>query len=303
MSDSTPCPSCGADVPAGAAFCTSCGTRLGEPAPPPAPGPDPTIASGPTPQDPTVVAAPPPPAPGPWTPPGDAGPAPAPRLPGACGPHRRRARRPPHPGRHRRAHRPRRAAGRRRLAHRTAHHPRRGAGLRRPADTPAWGAPVGAPAWDAGRHRSGHRRRSRPLGPRWHRRRRRRRPDHPRRVLRLGHLGPSGDTVTDSAWSLTSGDGFLKSNDPYLLLGLGVAAVVIGLLLFVGTLRPLVRIAAIVVGVAIVATAALNWSSIASFVTDNFASDFEAKTAIGFYLVIAGGIVTAIAALLPAKSS
>ncbi|MEZ5140022.1 MAG: hypothetical protein R2711_15020 [Acidimicrobiales bacterium] len=63
------------------------------------------------------------------------------------------------------------------------------------------------------------------------------------------------------------------------------------------------RIAAIVVGVAIVAAAALNWSSIASFVTDN-ASTSGAKTAIGFYLVIAGGIVHGDpCALLPAKSS
>ncbi len=53
----------------------------------------------------------------------------------------------------------------------------------------------------------------------------------------------------------------------------------------------------------IVVVAALNWSSISSFITDNFASDFKATTAIGFYLVIVGGVLTALAGLMPAKKS
>jgi len=303
VSDSHPCPSCGADVPAGAAFCTSCGSRLGEPAAPPAPGPDPTMADGPTPQDPTIVAAPPSPAPGPWAPPGDTGPAPAPPAPPAPAgaPTPPAAAWPPPAAAAPPAGAPPAAAGWPAAPPTT---PAGAPGFGAPPAAPAWGAPAAAPPWDPSAAAGP----SAPTGP-------------ARSVLGgiaavvggaltiLGvfsgwvTLGPSGNTVTDSAWSLTSGDGFLKSNDPYLLLGLGIAAVVVGLLLFVGTLRPLVRIAAIIVGVAIVVTAALNWSSVASFVTDNFASDFEAKTAIGFYLVIAGGIVTAVAALLPAKSS
>lgn len=114
-------------------------------------------------------------------------------------------------------------------------------------------------------------------------------------------LGPSGNTVTDSGWSLTSGDGYLKSSNPYLLVALGAVAVVVGVLLLLGVARPVARIAAIAVGIGIVAAVAVNWMSISSFVEDNFQSDFQAKTAIGFYLAIAGGIVTAVGALLPAK--
>lgn len=113
-------------------------------------------------------------------------------------------------------------------------------------------------------------------------------------------LDPGGNSETVSGWSLTGGGGLLKSNDPYAILALGVVGALIAILLFTGTARTLVRIAAVVVGVAIVAVAAVNWSSIASFVTDHLPTSFQASTAIGFYLAIAGGILIAIAGLFPA---
>lgn len=114
-------------------------------------------------------------------------------------------------------------------------------------------------------------------------------------------LDPGGNSETVTAWSLTAGEGLLKSNDPYALVALGAAAVVLGLLLFAGVARTLVRVAVIFVGLGIVAVAAVNWSSIASFITDTQSSSFQADTAIGFYFAIAGGALAAIAGLLPAK--
>lgn len=114
-------------------------------------------------------------------------------------------------------------------------------------------------------------------------------------------LGPSGNTVTDSMWSMVAGEGFLKSNDPIALVALAGGAFVVGILLAVGAGRTLMRIAAALIGLAIVVVAALNWMSISSYVTDNFTSEVEVKTAVGFYMVVVGGILTALSAILPAK--
>lgn len=114
-------------------------------------------------------------------------------------------------------------------------------------------------------------------------------------------LDPGTNSETVSGWSLTVGDGLLKSNDPYLIVGFAAVGVVVAVLLFAGVARPVARIAALIVGVAIVVTAALNWSAIASFVTDNLPSSFDATAAIGFYLAIAGGVLVAVSALMPAK--
>jgi hypothetical protein len=108
-----------------------------------------------------------------------------------------------------------------------------------------------------------------------------------------------GDLGTVSGWSLTEGEGLIKSNDPYLLVGLGAAALVGGVLLLVGVARTLVRIAVILLGLTIVGVAVLNWLSIANFIEDTPATSFEASAAIGFYLTIAGGIVAAIGGLIP----
>lgn len=307
MTDPTTCSNCGAAVPGGAAFCTSCGTRVAEApsaATPPPPPADATTVDGPPLSDPTLVAgapaaAPPPPMPpaAPWAPPAAPHAPPPPHAPGAPGapagfgpPSAAPAGWPPSPG----------------TAAPPPGAPTFGAPSAAPPTAPGqWGAPAdagaawGAPAAAAAAAPKGPARS--PLGG---------------IAALLGAiltiagvfsgwvtLGPDGNTVTDSAWSLTGGDGFLKSNDPYLLVGLAAVAIIIGVLLFAGVARPLARIAAILVGIGIIATAALNWASISSFVTDNFASDFKATTAIGFYLVIAGGVLTAVAGLLPAKKS
>jgi hypothetical protein len=110
-----------------------------------------------------------------------------------------------------------------------------------------------------------------------------------------------GDTGTVTAWSLTAGEGLLKTQTPYAILGLAGLAGIASIVLFTGFARTLVRIVVAVAGLAIVGVTAANWGEIASFVTDNFPSSFEATTAIGFYLAIAGGVLVFIAALLPAK--
>jgi hypothetical protein len=110
-----------------------------------------------------------------------------------------------------------------------------------------------------------------------------------------------GDTGTVTAWSLTEGEGLLKTQTPYAIVALAVVAAVVALLLFAGVARTLVRIVAALVGIAIIGVTAANWGEIASFVTDNFPSSFEATTAVGFYLAIAGGVLVLLSALMPAK--
>ena len=110
-----------------------------------------------------------------------------------------------------------------------------------------------------------------------------------------------GSTGTVTAWSLTAGDGLIKTQTPYVILALAAAAVVVSLVLFTGIARIPARILAIVLGIAIIGVTAANWAEIASFVTDNFPSSFKANTAIGFYFTIAGGILVAASGLMPAK--
>jgi hypothetical protein len=110
-----------------------------------------------------------------------------------------------------------------------------------------------------------------------------------------------GNTGTVTAWSLTAGDGLLKSQTPYVIIALAGVAGIASLLLFAGIARTAVRIVAALTGIAIVGVTAANWGEIASFVTDNFPSSFEATTAIGFYLAIIGGVLVIVSALLPAK--
>ena len=112
-----------------------------------------------------------------------------------------------------------------------------------------------------------------------------------------------GDNVERiSGWSMTSDSGFLTSDDPYLLVGLAALAAVGGILLLVGSARTLVRIGLALVGVGIVGITALNWFAIADFVTDNLSTSFQVSTAVGFYVAIAGGVVTGLAALLPGRT-
>jgi hypothetical protein len=110
-----------------------------------------------------------------------------------------------------------------------------------------------------------------------------------------------GNTGTVSAWSLTAGDGLLKTQTPYVIVALAAFALATSLVLITGIARTAVRIITALLGVAIIGVTAANWAEIASFVTDNFPSSFEATTAIGFYLTIAGGVLVIIASLLPAK--
>ncbi|MEO6988290.1 MAG: hypothetical protein ABI239_06545 [Aquihabitans sp.] len=112
-------------------------------------------------------------------------------------------------------------------------------------------------------------------------------------------VGGVSDTIT--GWELASGDKGLESKDPYILLALGIGAVVIGVLLFLGQKRSLVRIAAVLVGIAIVGVTANDWMTTADLFKDLFAESDKLAGAFGFYLTIAGGIVTAVAAVLPAK--
>jgi len=289
VSDTKDCPNCSAQLPASATFCTSCGTRIGEGAqgapPPSSSAPeDATRVDNPGLGDSTQVYSPPPVAPpqqsyapsAPWQP-ADAPSSPPPGPPPAA---------PWNPPGNQQAppwQQPQQQP--------------------QPAGPPqGWGAPAGgAPQWGAqapAPGASGTKDGGSPLGG---------------LVALVGGVltlvglftawvGSNQTDVTTSGWDLVSGDKGLKSNDPYLVLALGIGALVLGIVLFTGVARPIVRIVAVVVGLAIVAVAARDWLSIVDLVKDA-PNDVKITAEFGFYLTIAGGIVTALAALLPASNT
>ena len=281
MSDTTTCPNCSAALPAGATFCTSCGTRI-EVA---APTADATRGDTPGLHDATQQFTPPA---APWQP-AEAAPPPAPpawQAPPAAAPA------PP-------------AAGGWAGAAPAAPPAPTGAPWQQapgaPAQ-PAWGTAPGQPAWGApapaAASSSGAAGAS-PLGG---------------IVAVLGGaltivglfsawLGNNVDSTKLAGWDLTRDDVAFTSKDPYLLLVLGIVGVLVGAALFLGKARNPVRLVAIVVGLAIVGTHIRDWMSIADVVKDSLSSDFKVTAQIGFYLGIAGGILVALSSLIPGKKS
>lgn len=303
MSDSTTCPNCRATLPDGATFCTSCGTRIGEAAAaaPPSPPEDATRVDTPGLHDSTQVFSPPPAAPAaPWQPAESSTPPPAPawEAPAASAP-------PAPPS----WEAPPAAAP---PSWEAPAAPAAPAWNQPPAQqAQPWQQPGGAPPQQWGGAQA--------PGQQW---------GAPPAATSSASTGGSpigglvalvggvltliglftawiGTNLTDdttTGWALASGDEGLKSNDPYLILALAIGALVLGVLLFTGTSRSIVRIAAVVVGVAVVGTAARDWMSIADLAKD-LPSSVKIEAKFGFYLTIAGGIVTAVAALLPAKKT
>jgi len=290
VSDSTTCPNCSATLPAGAAFCTSCGTRTPEaPDAAAAPAGEATRIDNPGLTDATQTYSPPPtspwqPADGPSAPPAPPSWEAPPSAPTAAPAWQSPAPATwsPPPGQQPQApawqQAPPGAA------------PPKAWGTA-PPGPPQWGAAPAAPATTATKGGS-------VLGG---------------LIALLGGIitliglftawiGTNVNDETTTGWALASGDEGLKSNDPYLILGLGIGALVLGVLLFTGAARIVVRLALIAVGIAVVATAVRDWTSIADLAKD-LPSTVEITAQFGFYLTIAGGIVTAIAALMPGKKN
>lgn len=307
MSETTTCANCGNEMPASAAFCTNCGTRRDPAASAPPPpggstGDDATRVDNPGLHDSTQVHAPPsaptgtppaapPPADGtppvaPWQPSSPAPGAPGAPAQGGWGDQGGAGHQPPAAPAAPAWQQPQAAPGT---------DAGWGAPAGQPAAAPAWGAPAAAPARTTTARSTG----GSPLGG----------------LLAVGGgvltivslflawLGTNQGDATISAWDLTSGDEALESSDPYILIALGIAAVVVGVLLFLGVARPIMRIAAVVVGIAIVVVLALHWMSVSNVVEDEFPSSVEVSAKIGFFLAGAGGVLTALAALLPARET
>ncbi|CAN5780695.1 hypothetical protein BH23ACT2_BH23ACT2_17580 [soil metagenome] len=278
MSDLISCPNCGATVPPAAAFCTSCGHRMGEEEPAgtgPSDADDATLVDTPGLHDDTAVFRPP--AAPPSSPPSGAPWQPTETAPPAAPPWDRPAAPPPPPGWQTPPGQPGQAG------------PHWGAPLQGP---PQWGTAPAPPARSS--------KRPSPLGG---------------IVAILGAImvmvgvftpwigNNQDDTLFEaSGWDLASGDKGLESTDPYLLVALAIAAVAIGVVLIIGLLRPVARIAAVVVGLVVIAVMVRDWMTIADTVADR-GSDFEITAQLGFYLTIAGGVVTALASLLPATKA
>lgn len=288
MSDTINCPQCSSPLPAGASFCTSCGHRL-EAAPTASdqftPPEDATRVETPGLNDPTQTFAPPsePPAGGPS---GGFGAAPAPWQPADSGAPATGGWNPAPP----QAQQP--------APQQAWQQPQPGAAPQ------GWGAAPGQQGGPAPWETHGAAPASAPSGA-----------AQPSQlggiaglvggVLTLVGLFTAWFKVTGadaiSGWDLASGDKGLESKDPYIVLALGLVAIAVGVMLFVGQKRPIARIVALVVGVAIVGVAANDWMTTASLVEDELPSSVELTGQFGFYLTIVGGIVTAAAALLPAK--
>lgn len=295
MSDIT-CPNCSATLPAGASFCTSCGQRM-EAAPPAPPVEDATRVESPGLHDSTQVIPPAPAAAaGAWQPSeSSAPPAPAAPTEPAAAPWSQ-------PG----------APAAPPAAEPPAWEQPAAAQPQQPWQTPpqqqvppTWGAPQqgapGAPAWG-----------------------------EPAKAASVDQPSPVGGLVsvagaalvlvglflswftlesksTDeslsiSGWDLASSDTSpFESNDPYLLLALGIVGLAIGAALFLGKMRQIARIAAIVAGIAVIGVVLRDWMSAASLVEDKGTSDTELKQAFGFFVPIVGGVLLAVGGVLPAK--
>ena len=233
MSDMTTCPNCSAELPAGAAFCTTCGHRM-EASAAAAPAEDATRVDNPALGDATQTWASAPAAP--WSPPDQPQAPPAPWQP-ADSPGT--AQTPPPQS-------PPPAAPPAAPPWNQAPGQPSGQGAppwqqaQAPAGASTWGAtPAAAPARGSSSDGS-------PIGG---------------VVALLGAIltliglftawvGSNQSSENITGWDLASGDKGLESNDPYILLALGIAALVIGVMLFTGTARMLVRGAAIVAGLA-----------------------------------------------------
>ena len=122
-------------------------------------------------------------------------------------------------------------------------------------------------------------------------------------------IGSNSPHQTVTGWDLTSGDAVLslvsgrsihfESTDPYFLVGLGLGALAVGVLLFTGTARSIVRVVAAAVGLAIVGVLVRDWLSIADVLQD--ISGAEVTRQFGYYIGLGGGVLTIIAAMLPGK--
>jgi len=277
MSDTTACSNCQAPVPAAAAFCPSCGSSVASSSGSSSPGAGTSFGN-----DDTRVDMPRPdhtqvfPPSAPWSPTGS--------VPGAAAPPWNPPPAPPAPA------------------------------WQQPPPGPTYGAPPpSAPAWGAGvgpgtpwgaPNQAPPTARTRPKSPLggitallgalltlvgiftpW--------------VGNNGSVGVSGRGKDLSGWDLTSGNNFLKSLDPYILLALAIVAIAVAVARFSGALHLIARIAAVVAGVAIVAILIRDWLSIVDVVKNTLPSSFKVKQKFGYFLAVAGGVVTAASGLLP----
>jgi hypothetical protein len=113
-------------------------------------------------------------------------------------------------------------------------------------------------------------------------------------------LGSNVGDETITGWELLDADNGFETSDPYLLLGLGIAGIAIAAALFLGKARTPVRIVALVAGAAVVVTHIRDWMDIAD-IAEALPVGVEITAQFGFYLGIAGGVLLAVSALLPAK--
>lgn len=112
---------------------------------------------------------------------------------------------------------------------------------------------------------------------------------------------PAG-TQTIKGWDLASSDTSpFSSNDPYLLLVLGLVGIAVGAALFLGKFRTIARVIAVVAGVAAILVVLRDWMTASDLVKDS--AGWKLTQQVGFFVPIIGGVLTAVAAVLPANKS
>jgi hypothetical protein len=126
--------------------------------------------------------------------------------------------------------------------------------------------------------------------------------------LFMAWVGPGGGAPGNSlsGWDLATkakSQVPFTSKDPYILLAIGIVAVLIGVMLLAKKAIGPMRLLTLLAGVGVIAVHVRDYLSIKDVVKKTFPSSITIDFKIGFWLGIAGGVVLVVAALLPSKKT
>lgn len=115
-------------------------------------------------------------------------------------------------------------------------------------------------------------------------------------------LGSNQGSDTITGWKLREASSGFETKDPYLLLAIGIVAIIVAIVLFVGIARTLARVVVVLLGLAVILTHVRDWVDISDIV-EKLPTSVKITAEYGFYLGIVGAVLLIVAALLPAKKT